>query len=40
MEPEHRDISATILIEVPNTVMHRFVNKEKNLFTTGTFILI
>ena len=40
MEGEQRDISATILTEVPNTVMHRFVDQQKNLFTSGTHIVI
>ena len=40
MEAEQRDISATILTEVPNTVMHRFVDQQKSLFTSGTYYLI
>lgn len=34
MEGE-RDIKANILIQLDNTVMHRFVNKDKALFTSG-----
>lgn len=31
-----QDIKANILIEIENTAMHRFVSKEKSLFTSGT----
>lgn len=30
-----QDIKANILIEIENTAMHRFVSKEKSLFTSG-----
>lgn len=36
MQSDQKDISATILIEVPNTMMHRFVEKQSSLFTSGT----
>lgn len=35
METE-KDTKANILIEVDGAVMHRFVEKEKNLYTSGT----
>ena len=35
MEPDNQAISAEILIEVEGTVMHRFVNKDKSMFTSG-----
>ncbi len=35
METE-KDIKANILIEIKDAVMHRFVKKEKTLYTEGT----
>ncbi len=31
-----RDIRANILVQIENSVMHRYVSKEKSLFTSGT----
>ena len=34
MEPD-RDVSAVILLEIENIMMHRFVKNNKTLFTSG-----
>ena len=39
MDSEQRDISAHILLQAEQTVMHRLVNKEISLFSQGTFLL-